>query len=84
MTYADPTYTPQIGLLEEMSLAELRERLAIVEEQRLDDETERRSKILSEKQERRADLAVRAQRLAEMRERAANEAAAKVRCTRRR
>ena len=76
-TYVDPTYTPQIGLLEEMSLAELRERLAIVEEQRLEDETERRSKILSEKQEREADLAVRAQRLAEMRERAANEAAAK-------
>merc|ERR1719181_893419 len=41
----DPTYTPQLGLLEEMSLAELRERLAIVEEQRLEEETEKRSKI---------------------------------------
>ena len=73
-TKLDPTYTPQIGLLEEMSLAELRERLAIVEEQRQEDETAKRSKIIREKQEKEADLAQRVKRLGEMRERAAVEA----------
>jgi len=73
----DPTYTPQLGLLEEMSLAELRERLLIVEERRQEDEEHKRSKIKMGKQERDADLASRAQRLAEMRERAAGEAAVK-------
>lgn len=70
----DPTYTPQLGLLEEMSLAELRERLLIVEEQQLEDEEARRTKIKLEKDEKQTDLAQRAGRLAEMRERAAVEA----------
>lgn len=73
----DPTYTPQLGLLEEMSLAELRERLSIVEEQREEDEMARRSKIVSDKQAREQDLAQRVQRLAGMRERAATEASSK-------
>eukprot|EP00322_Chrysochromulina_rotalis_P009387 CAMPEP_0115870994 /NCGR_PEP_ID=MMETSP0287-20121206/22628_1 /TAXON_ID=412157 /ORGANISM="Chrysochromulina rotalis, Strain UIO044" /LENGTH=790 /DNA_ID=CAMNT_0003325763 /DNA_START=282 /DNA_END=2650 /DNA_ORIENTATION=- len=73
----DPTYTPQLGLLEEMSLAELRERLNIVEEQRTEDEEARRAKIKVTKSEKEADLAQRAGRLSEMRERAASEAAAK-------
>lgn len=73
----DPTYTPQIGLLEEMSLAELRERLLIVEEQRQEDEDHRRAKINAAKRERETDLAQRASRLAEMRQRAASEASAK-------
>ena len=76
-TQLDPTYTPQIGLLEEMSLAELRERLTIVEEQRVEEESEKRSKILTAKQEREADLANRVKRLAGMRERAAAEATTK-------
>lgn len=76
-TRLDPTYTPQLGLLEEMSLAELRERLLIVEEQRSEEEEQKRAKIKTTKQERDVDLAQRAQRLTEMRERAALEAAAK-------
>lgn len=76
-TRLDPTYTPQLGLLEEMSLAELRERLHIVEEQREEDEQVKRSKIIASKQERETDLAHRVKRLAEMRERAATEASSK-------
>jgi hypothetical protein len=73
----DPTYTPQFGLLEEMSLAELRERLMIVEEQRQEEEESKRGKILIAKQEKEADLAQRVKRLGGMRERAATEAASK-------
>jgi len=76
-TKLDPTYTPALGLLEEMSLAELRERLLIVEEQQQEDEENRRAKIKIDKNEKEADLAQRAGRLASMRERAASEAAAK-------
>ena len=76
-TRLDPTYTPQIGLLEEMSLAELRERLLIVEEQRSEEEEAKRAKITIEKQEKEADLAQRVKRLGGMRERAATEAASK-------
>jgi len=73
----DPTYTPQLGLLEEMSLAELRERLLIVEEQQQEDEEARRAKIKVTKNEKQADLAQRAGRLTEMRDRAAAEASSK-------
>ena len=69
----DPTYTPQLGLLEEMSLAELRERMLIMEEQRQEDEEQKRAKIKVTKHEKDADLATRAERLAGMRERAAAE-----------
>ena len=76
-TRLDPTYVPQLGLLEEMSLAELRERLMIVEEQRQEEEESKRGKILIAKQEKEADLAQRVKRLGGMRERAATEAASK-------
>jgi hypothetical protein len=76
-TKLDPTYTPHLGLLEEMSLAELRERLLVVEEQQQEEELQRRAKIKTEKQEKDAALAQRAGRLVEMRERAAAEASAK-------
>lgn len=76
-TRLDPTYTPQLGLLEEMSLAELRERLLIVEEQRAEDEGNKRASIMQGKQERETDLAQRVSRLKEMRGLAATESAAK-------
>ena len=64
----DPTYTPQLGLLEEMSLAELRERLRLVEEERKEEEEERRAKIITAKQEHAADLQSRVTRLTQMRD----------------
>jgi len=64
----DPTYTPQIGLLEEMSLAELRERLRMNEEAEAEKEALRRAAIVTAKQEREADLARRVHNLSAMRE----------------
>ncbi|KAL1503744.1 hypothetical protein AB1Y20_012214 [Prymnesium parvum] len=77
ITALDPTYVPQHGLLEQMSLAELRERLAVVEQDRSEEVSKRRANIVSSKQERELDLSQRAQRLTEMRELAASQAAAK-------
>jgi hypothetical protein len=48
----DPTYTPQIGLLEEMSLAELRERIRMQEEEAAEKEVLKRASIVTAKQER--------------------------------
>ena len=64
----DPTYTPQIGLLEEMSLAELRERLRMNEEAEAEKEKLKRASIVTAKQEREADLARRVSNLSAMRE----------------
>ncbi|KAG3234155.1 hypothetical protein PI124_g20788 [Phytophthora idaei] len=52
----DPTETAQLGLLEEMSLAELRERLRVRHEDQKRWEESRRESILSDKQEKTADL----------------------------
>ena len=49
----DPTYTPQFGLLEEMSLAELRERLRMNEEAEAEKEKLKRASIVTAKQEPR-------------------------------
>ena len=75
ITALDPTYTPKIGLLEEMSLAELRERLRMDEEARQEEEEEKRAQIITAKQEREADLAKRVERLTAMREMSAQQAA---------
>lgn len=73
----DPTYVPQFGLLEQMSLAELRERLCVVEQEREEEVTKRRASIVTNKQERQSDLTNRVHRLTEMRELAASQAASK-------
>ncbi|KAF1791788.1 hypothetical protein GQ600_25936 [Phytophthora cactorum] len=52
----DPTETAQLGLLEEMSLAELRERLRVRHEDQKRWEESRRESILFDKQEKTADL----------------------------
>ena len=75
VTALDPTYTPQIGLLEEMSLAELRERLRMNEEAEAEKEALRRASIVTAKQEREADLARRVTNLSAMREMSVAQAA---------
>ncbi|KAG1703414.1 hypothetical protein DVH05_007362 [Phytophthora capsici] len=52
----DPTETAQLGLLQEMSLAELRERLRVRHEEQKRWEESRRETILTDKQEKNADL----------------------------
>ncbi|KAG6587130.1 DNA repair protein RadA [Phytophthora cinnamomi] len=52
----DPTETAQLGLLQEMSLAELRERLRVRHEEQKRWEESRREAILTDKQEKNADL----------------------------
>uniref|UniRef100_A0A7S4F602 Trichohyalin-plectin-homology domain-containing protein n=2 Tax=Chrysotila carterae TaxID=13221 RepID=A0A7S4F602_CHRCT len=73
----DPTYTPQHGLLEEMSLAELRERLNSVELERQREEEAKRNDIISAKKERDDDLRRRMERLSAMRELSAQQATSK-------
>ena len=75
VTALDPTYTPQIGLLEEMSLAELRERLRMNDEAEAEKEVLRRASIITAKQEREADLARRVTNLSAMREMSVAQAA---------
>jgi hypothetical protein len=77
VTVLDPTYTPHIGLLEEMSLAELRERLQMVEQEKKEEEELRRTKIINAKQEKETALAQRMERLSTMRELAAKQSALK-------
>ncbi|KAL4094501.1 hypothetical protein PRIC1_010162 [Phytophthora ramorum] len=52
----DPTETAQLGLLQEMSLAELHERLRVRHEEQKRWEESRREAILTDKQEKSADL----------------------------
>ncbi|KAG7399043.1 hypothetical protein PHYBOEH_009821 [Phytophthora boehmeriae] len=56
----DPTETAQLGLLQEMSLAELRERLRVRNEEQKRWEEARREEITLNKQEKNADLLERA------------------------
>ena len=77
VTALDPTYLPELGLLEQMSLAELRERLCVVEQEHAEEVLKRRANIISSKQEREADLAQRVERLTAMRELAASQSVTK-------
>ncbi|CEG45538.1 uncharacterized protein PHALS_01827 [Plasmopara halstedii] len=52
----DPTVTAQLGLLQEMSLVELRERLRLRRDEQKRWEDTRREAILADKQEKEADL----------------------------
>ncbi|EEY62122.1 uncharacterized protein PITG_21258 [Phytophthora infestans T30-4] len=69
----DPTETAQLGLLEEMSLAELRERLRVRSEDQKRWEESRRDTILTDKQEKSADLLDKATSAARRRRATANE-----------
>jgi hypothetical protein len=69
----DPTYVPPVGVLEQMSLAELRERLATAEEERKAEEAKRRQKIVEAKRSKEEDLKGRIARLSAMRDLAAGD-----------
>eukprot|EP00931_Biecheleriopsis_adriatica_P086494 TRINITY_DN61158_c0_g1_i1.p1 TRINITY_DN61158_c0_g1~~TRINITY_DN61158_c0_g1_i1.p1 ORF type:complete len:781 (-),score=272.06 TRINITY_DN61158_c0_g1_i1:166-2508(-) len=69
----DPAEPPCQGLLEEMSLAELRERLKIVETQRQREVDEKRERQLAKKVEKQEELTEKAEMLAKVRERAREE-----------
>lgn len=71
----DPTATMQLGLLDEMSLSELRERLEVRKAEQLAWEASRREDILSDKTEKRELLEEKAKGLARARHAAASASA---------
>jgi len=79
----DPTYIPNIGVLEQMSLAELRERLRMVEEERSAEEKKKRERILAAKASKEKELKARLSRLSHIREEAAKDAARRVEAAKR-
>merc|ERR1712190_35708 len=70
----DPAEPPCQGLLEEMSLAELRERLKIAQSQELKEREDKRERQLEKKVEKQQELAEKAETLAKIRDRAKEEA----------
>jgi hypothetical protein len=52
----DPTTTPGYGLLDEMSLVQLRERLQLLQERESQEREEKRQAILSAKEEKEAEV----------------------------
>eukprot|EP00811_Abedinium_folium_P034319 NODE_720_length_2808_cov_10.221932.p2 GENE.NODE_720_length_2808_cov_10.221932~~NODE_720_length_2808_cov_10.221932.p2 ORF type:complete len:393 (-),score=155.40 NODE_720_length_2808_cov_10.221932:468-1646(-) len=74
----DPTEQPTTGLLEEMSIAELRDRLKVEESRRVAELEEKRERQLSAKYERQKELGEKAETLARMREVTRDEAQRKL------
>lgn len=72
----DPTATMQLGLLDEMSLSELRERLEVRKAEQIAWEASRREDILSDKTEKRELLEEKAKGLTRARHAAASASAA--------
>lgn len=68
----DPTETAQLGLLDEMSLAELKERLQVRKAEQLAWEDSRRESILSDKQEKDAVILDKVKNLSRLRNAAAS------------
>lgn len=68
----DPTETAQLGLLDEMSLAELKERLQVRKAEQLAWEDARRESILSDKQEKDAAILDKVKNLSRLRNAAAS------------
>lgn len=68
----DPTESSGVGLLEEMSLVELRERLALAKAQAAEEEADRRNLILKEKRDKELDLRRRIGNIQKVRESAAD------------
>ncbi|ETV67091.1 hypothetical protein H257_16641 [Aphanomyces astaci] len=68
----DPTESANLGLLDEMSLVELRERLQLRKVEEAELEAQRRELILQEKKEREADLKSRVSNISRIRQLAAS------------
>ena len=83
VTKFDPTETAGHMLLEEMSLAELKERLALGARRRAEEREARRNDILRAKRDKEEDLAMRAERLTVIRGRANEDGTARRREVRR-
>jgi hypothetical protein len=79
----DPTETAGHMLLEEMSLAELKERLALAGRRRAEEREARRGDILRARKEKEDDLAQRAERLSRIRSDASEQGTARRRDARR-
>lgn len=77
VTKYDPTYTPGHMLLEEMSLAELKERLAFNTRRDAALREEKRKNILKERKDKEDDLARRSDRLNRIRSQASSEGTAR-------
>ncbi|CAK4100082.1 unnamed protein product [Aphanomyces euteiches] len=67
----DPTESSNCGLLEEMSLVELRERLELRRIEQAEEEAQKREQILGEKKEKEADLKARVSNISRIRQLAA-------------
>eukprot|EP00218_Dolichomastix_sp_CCMP3274_P008635 CAMPEP_0170144934 /NCGR_PEP_ID=MMETSP0033_2-20121228/16248_1 /TAXON_ID=195969 /ORGANISM="Dolichomastix tenuilepis, Strain CCMP3274" /LENGTH=781 /DNA_ID=CAMNT_0010381465 /DNA_START=178 /DNA_END=2526 /DNA_ORIENTATION=- len=75
VTHFDPTSTPGHGLLEEMSLAELKERIAIAKSRASQEEELRREEIVAHKKEKASVLEAKAANISRIRSQAATSAA---------
>ncbi|KAH7816716.1 putative flagellar associated protein [Monocercomonoides exilis] len=67
----DPTTTPGHGLLDEMSLSELKEKLRLLQEREEKEREERRNAILATKAEKEAEMQSKVEFISRLRERAA-------------
>ena len=79
----DPTETAGHMLLEEMSLAELKERLALAGRRRTEEREAKRNDILRARREKEEDLAMRAERLSRIRGESSEQGTARRREARR-
>jgi hypothetical protein len=74
---ADDTAVSERGINDQMSLMELRERLAVAQRRRAEEEEERRGRILAAKQEREAQLVAKVAQLQRIRQLASAQAHAR-------
>ncbi|CAG9464653.1 unnamed protein product [Pedinophyceae sp. YPF-701] len=71
----DPTWTPNLGLLDEMSLVELRERMVVEREREREAEEERRARIKRQKEAKQSTLMAKAANITRIRKLANAQAA---------
>jgi hypothetical protein len=77
ITDFDPTNTPEHGLLDQMSISELKERLAFVRQQDEELREEKRAAIILAKQQKERELLTKVESIARVRDLASKESVAK-------